>query len=198
MKARSVTPMWIAKIGYIVMALVFCGVGVLFLLRPGISSQAIGVAVGIALVVFGAIRLVGYFSKDLFRLAFQFDLEFGVLLMVLGIVVLIRPADLMRFLAIALGVAILLDGLFKVQIAWDARRFGIKSWPVLMGIAIAAGVAGGFLVFRSALSAQVLTAVLGISLLAEGILNLYTVLTTVYISRHQRPDIIETDQYEIE
>lgn len=190
--------MWIAKIGYIVMALVFCGVGVLFLLRPGISSQAIGVAVGIALVVFGAIRLVGYFSKDLFRLAFQFDLEFGVLLMVLGIVVLIRPADLMRFLAIALGVAILLDGLFKVQIAWDARRFGIKSWPVLMGIAIAAGVAGGFLVFRSALSAQVLTAVLGISLLAEGILNLYTVLTTVYISRHQRPDIIETDQYEIE
>ncbi len=198
MKARSVTPMWIAKIGYIVMALVFCGVGVLFLLRPGISSQAIGMAVGIALVVFGAIRLVGYFSKDLFRLAFQFDLEFGVLLMVLGIVVLIRPADLMRFLAIALGVAILLDGLFKVQIAWDARRFGIKSWPVLMGIAIAAGVAGGFLVFRSALSAQVLTAVLGVSLLAEGILNLYTVLTTVYISRHQRPDIIETDQYEIE
>ena len=197
MKARSVTPMWIAKIGYIVMALVFCAVGVLFIVRPGISAKAIGVAVGIALVAFGAIRLVGYFSKDLFRLAFQFDLEFGVLLMVLGIVVLVRPADLMRFLAIALGVSILLDGLFKVQIAWDARRFGIKSWPVLMGIAIAAGVAGGILVFRSALSAQVLTAVLGISLLAEGILNLYTVLTTVYISRHQRPDIIETDDYEI-
>ena len=27
MKMRCVTPMWIAKVGYIVMSLVFCGVG---------------------------------------------------------------------------------------------------------------------------------------------------------------------------
>lgn len=35
------------------------------------------------------------------------------------------------------------------------------------------------------------TALLGISLLAEGILNLCVVLSTVKIVRHQRPDVIE-------
>lgn len=196
MKTRCVTPMWIAKIGYIVMALIFCAVGFLFIARPDISVTAMGLGAGIALIVFGVVKLVGYFSKDLFRLAFQFDLEFGVLLIVLGIVVLIRPADLMNFLSIALGVAILLDGLFKIQIAWDSKRFGIKSWWLHMAIAVVTGTIGVLLVARSAQSAQVLTALLGASLLAEGILNLYTVLTTVIIVNHQRPDTVEI-KYEI-
>ena len=87
MKMRCVTPMWIAKVGYIVMSLVFCGVGAAFILRPEPSMAVIGRALGIALVVFGGVKLVGYFSGDLFRLAFQYDLAFGILLIALGAVI---------------------------------------------------------------------------------------------------------------
>lgn len=196
MKMRSVTPMRIAKIGYIVMSVMFCIAGALFIALPDISITMIGISMGIAMIVFGIVKLVGYFSRDLFRLAFQFDLELGILLLVLGLIVLIRPDNLMTFICIALGISILTDGLFKVQIALDSKRFGIKSWWVILALAVVAGTIGVFLIFRSAKSAQFLTVLLGVSILAEGILNLYTVISTVLIIKHQQPDVIEIEYSE--
>ena len=196
MKMRSVTPMRIAKIGYIVMSVMFCIAGALFIALPDISITMIGISMGIAMIVFGIVKLVGYFSRDLFRLAFQFDLELGILLLVLGLIVLIRPDDLMTFICIALGISILTDGLFKIQIALDSKRFGIKSWWVILALAVVAGTIGVFLIFRSAKSAQFLTVLLGVSILAEGILNLYTVISTVLIIKHQQPDVIEIEYSE--
>ena len=103
MKVRCVAPMKIAKIGYIVMSVILCMVGLLFIARPGISVKVIGYALGIMMIVFGCIRLVGYFSRDLFRLAFQYDLQFGTLLIALGVIVLVRPRNVMNFIFIALG-----------------------------------------------------------------------------------------------
>lgn len=197
MKMRSVAPMRIAKIGYIVISILFCIAGGLFIVRPDVSVSGIGITVGVAMAVFGVIRLIGYFSKDLYRLAFQYDLEFGILLIVLGLVVLFRPDNFMNFICIAIGVVILLDGLFKIQIAMDSRRFGIGGWWFVLAMAILTGVVGAALVFDSARGAEILTVLLGISLLSEGILNLYTVVSMVRIIRHQRPDTIEAEFYEM-
>ena len=197
MKMRSVAPMKIAKIGYIVISILLCIAGGLFIVRPDVSVSGIGITVGAAMAVFGVIRLIGYFSKDLYRLAFQYDLEFGILLIILGLVVLFRPDNFMNFICIAIGVVILLDGLFKIQIAMDSRRFGIESWWLVLVMAIFTGVVGAALVFDSARGAEILTVLLGISLLSEGILNLYTVISMVRIIRHQRPDTIEAEFYEM-
>lgn len=197
MKMRSVTPMRIAKSGYIIMSAVFCIVGILFIARPELSIKIIGRGLGIAMILFGCIKLVGYFSRDLFRLAFQYDLEFGILLIALGVIVLIRSPNVMNFIFIALGIAILADGLFKVQIAMDSKRFGIAAWWLILLLAVLTGFVGLLLVFRPVESAHVLTMLLGVSLLAEGILNLCVVVSTVKIVKHQRPDVIESEYREI-
>ena len=198
MKNRCTVPMWVAKAGYIVMSLVFCGAGALFIAKPELSAVIIGRALGTAMVVFGAIKLVGYFSKDLFRLAFQYDLGFGLLLIALGILVLTRPAGVLDFIFIALGITILADGFFKIQIAMDARRFGISTWWLTLALAIATGVVGLMLVFRPWDSMRMLTALLGAALLAEGVLNLCVALSTVKIVSHQRPDVIEVTSFVVE
>ena len=197
MKSRSGTPMRIAKTGYIIMSAVFCVVGVLFIALPAQSAVVIGRALGIAMVVFGIIKLVGYFSRDLFRLAFQYDLEFGILLIALGVISLLRTGNVMDFICVTMGVAILADGLFKIQISVDARRFGISSWWTVLLLAITAGGVGLLLIFRPWESVQVLTVLLGIALLAEGILNLCVAVSTVKIVMNQQPDVIETDYYEV-
>ena len=60
-------------------------------------------------------------------------------------------------------------------------------------MAILAVVVGILLVFRTAERVRTLMVLLGISLLADGILNLTTVLTTVKIIHHQFPDIIAVE-----
>ena len=198
MKMRSVAPMKIAKIGYIVMSVLFCAAGVLFIAMPEMSTEIIGVCIGIAMILFGIVKLIGYFSKDLFRLAFQFDLEFGILMIILGVIVLINPENLMVFICIALGISILLDGLFKIRIAMDSRQFGIKSWWLILSLAIVTGVIGVFLIFDSVIGSQILSVLLGLTLLSEGILNLYTVISTVLIVKNQAPDSFEVEAFEID
>ena len=198
MKNRCTIPMWVAKAGYIVMSLVFCGAGVLFIVKPELSAMVVSRALGAAMIVFGLIKLVGYFSKDLFRLAFQYDLGFGLLLIALGILVLAKPAGVLDFIFVALGIAILADGLFKVQIAVDSKRFGISTWWLTVGLAMVTGVVGLALVFRPWDSARLLTTLLGAALLAEGILNLCVAVSTVKIVDHQRPDVIKVTSFEVE
>ena len=195
---RSVTPMKTAKIGYIVLSAVLCVLGLVLILFPEFSSSMLGVACGIVLILFGIVKLVGYFSRDLYRLAFQYDLACGCLLILLGAVMLLRPDSLLNFICVALGIYILTDGLFKIQIAVDARRFGLRRWWLILTEAILAAILGLVLIFRLTDSARVLTVLLGITMLAEGILNLSTVITAVKIVKNQKPDVIDAEFYESE
>ena len=190
--------MRVAKIGYVIMSVVFCVVGILFMVRSDVSTVALGYALGGAMIVFGIIKMVGYFSKDLFRLAFQYDLELGIVLTVLGIIVLAKPFDVMNFIFIAMGIAILTDSLFKARIAYDAKRFGITVWWMILALAIISGVIGVMLTIRPWESARMLTVLLGISLLSDGVLNLCVAISTVKIIKNQYPDVIEADYCEME
>ena len=185
---RSVIPMKSAKIGYIILSVLYCVLGILLITMPELSITALGILLGIGMIVFGIVKIVGYFSKDLFRLAFQYDLAFGGLLIALGIIVLVNPEHLLSFFCIVMGIAVLCDGLFKIQIAIDSKPFGIKTWWVILAFAIITVAAGILLIIRPAEAAHVLTIFLGISMLADGILNLIVALFTVKIIDHQLPD----------
>ncbi len=185
---RSVKLIRAAKAGYIALSATFCALGLLLILRPDISVDWIGVLVGAGLVAFGVIKLVGYFSKDLYRLAFQFDLAFGCLLIAIGAMILLRPGTAMNVLCVAMGVEIIADGLFKVQTAMDARRFGLERWWLIFLVALAAVGMGVALALHPAKGVETLVTLLGVSLLAEGALNLCVALCAVKIIAHQRPD----------
>ena len=99
-------------------------------------------------MIFGIIKIIGYLSKDLYRLAFQYDLAFGIWLMILGIITYFQTAKSMPLLGILVGMIILADGLFRIQLAIDARRFGITKWWLILMIAMIAGILGVILMIR--------------------------------------------------
>lgn len=198
MKLRCVIPMRIAKAGYIIISVFLLSSGILLISLPDISIQIIGKLLGAAMILFGCIKLVGYFSKDLFRLAFQYDLQFGVLIFVLGLLMLVKPSEVVNLLFVALGFAILADSLFKIQIALDSRKFGIGKWWGILALAVITACIALVLVFRPSASAKVLTSLLGATLFAQGCLNLFVAVTTVKIVKHQYPDIIDVDYMEME
>jgi len=197
MKMRSIAPMRIAKTGYVVMSILFCVLGTGLILHADIGTRLLGTLLGIALIVFGIVKIVGYFSKDLFRLAFQYDLEFGSVLAVLGIAVLVHPIHAVNLIVIAMGVLIMADAFFKLRIARDSREFGIGDWWFIFGGAIVAGLLGLLLMFRPGNSAEALITLLGIALVAEGILNLSVAVCTVKIVKNQFPDNIDPDLEDI-
>lgn len=190
---RSTTPMRVAKFGYVVISLLFCALGILMIVLPTVSPETFGIALGCAMVIFGAVKLVGYFSHDLFRLAFQYDLASGLLMLLLGCVLLISPDRMLNILCTVFGILILSDSLLKIQISADARRFGLKRWWLILAVATVSAVFGAILIFRPAESIRIMTVLLGISLFTDGVLNISTALCAVRIIRHQKPDCYETE-----
>ena len=197
-KTRATGPLWAVKTGYIVISALFCVLGVVLFVMAERCVPWIGRALGIGMVVCGAVKLGGYFSRDLFRLAFQYDLAFGILLMAVGIITLCHPGEAMTFLCVMFGIPVLADGLFKIQVAVDAKRFGIGRWWLVLLLAVLTGVIGLLLVLRPTEGAQALVMLMGASLFLDGALNLTVALCAVKVVAHQQPDIIETNDYEIE
>ena len=188
---RSIKSIRAAKAGYIALSALLCALGAFLMLKPGLSIGLTGAIVGVAMIAFGVVKLAGYFSKDLYRLAFQFDLALGILLIALGAVILARPVRAMAMLCVMLGIEIVADGLFKVQTALDARAFGLSSWWLILALGALAGAAGIAVAAHPSGSASVLTTIAGGALAVQGALNLCVALCAVKIIRHQRPDAIE-------
>lgn len=198
MKMRSVLPMRVAKYGYIIVSIVFCIVGLLMMLLPVSSLQIVGYFVGLAMMIFGVIKIIGYFSKDLFRLAFQYDLEFGILLLILGAITLTRPGNIINFICISMGICFIAESLFKIRIALQAKSFGIRNWWMTVLFAVAAVCCGLVLIFRPTEAIQTTVMLLGAALLVEGALNLSIAISFVKIVKHQMPDVIESEYIEIQ
>lgn len=185
-----------AKVGYIALSALLCLFGLLLIIFPDTAANVAGFICAILLIAFGIVKIIGYFSRDIYRLAFQYDLAFGLLMILLGAAMFANPGSLSSFICLSLGLYILTDSLFKIQIALDARRFGVRSWMLILISAVLAGIGGLLLVLRPTESIQVLVVMLGISLLFEGLLNLITVLTSVKVMRELRPDAIEVEYRE--
>lgn len=196
MKSRNVVPMKVAKFGCIALSVVSCGAGIALIAFPAPSARTITVCLGAIMVLFGVIRLVGYFSGDLFRLAFQYDFQFGILLIIMGIITLLRPDGMMNFLCVCMGICTLADCLFRTRTALEAKRFGIRTWWMTMVMAVITGLIGLVLAFRPSTALEVVAIWLGVCLLSDGILNLSVAISLIKIIDHQKPDVIDAEIYE--
>ncbi len=192
---KSEMPTRAAKTAYITMSLIYCALGFTLIIYPNFSAKTVGILCGASMIIFGAVKISGYFSKDLFRLAFEFDLATGIMLIALGTVVIIKPDAFLNLLCVILGITVLIEALFKIQVAVDSKRFGIKRWWLIMSVAILSGICGTLLVFRPDESMVFMLVLLGISLLSSGILDLITVLTAVKIVNNRQPDSKEDIEY---
>lgn len=132
----------IARNGYIVMAVIFCALGIFLMVNPTKAMKIICVLAGILFIADGIIKIIGYFSRDFYCLAFQFDLGFGILMIAIGILILVRRESILRLIFVIFGLVLLADALLRIQMSVEAKKFGLKLWWGIMIIAVVTGVFG--------------------------------------------------------
>nr|WP_326126287.1 DUF308 domain-containing protein [uncultured Oscillibacter sp.] len=168
----------IARIGYNAVSVIFCLAAVLYLLFPQLPPLALCIFSGLLLLIYGIIKIVGYFSEDLFCLAFRYDLAFGLLLLAAGILLLVRHKTAVEYLPGGFGWMVLLDCFFKIQMSEEAKKFGLEQWSTISAAAVITGIIGLFLIlsFSRQNAARILMI---LALLSEGSLNHCVVKLTV-------------------
>ena len=177
----------IAWIGYILISITFYIGGILCIVFPQFHPTNEAVICGTILILYGIIKIIGYLSKDLYCLAFQYDFACGLLLIVLGIILLFADNKYNQYLLSCLGILILLDSLLGIQTSIDAKRFGLHTWSVILTASIISGILSVLLlIMNTKLFA-------GLALLSEGFMRQYIVQCTV---RLQRPHSSDNEMYQ--
>lgn len=161
----------IARDGYVFISIVFYITGLFHMLWLGAAPMAVCIVGGIILISYGIIKVIGYFSNDLYCLAFQYDMGCGLFLVVIGVIILGCNLRIQPYLMPGLGLLILLDSLMKVQTAREARAFGLKSWILLLFLSILAGAFGVLIVIMPFQKLRIVHVITGCGLLAEGAMN---------------------------
>ena len=183
----------IARNGYIVMAVVFCALGIFLMAAPEKAMQIICVLAGILFIADGIIKIIGYFSKDFYCLAFQFDLGFGILMIAVGILILVRKEAILRLIFVIFGLVILTDALLRIQMSVEAKKFGLKLWWAVLLIAVTTGIFGMLLLVDPAGGAKLTVIFTGVAFLLEGILKLCVVVYTVKIRENE--NVVWEDEF---
>lgn len=177
----------LAKAGYLTISVIFYILGAAYIVLPEVPPLTLCVISGVILIAYGVIKIIGYFSKDLYCLAFQYDLACGLFLIVFGIIALVRSQQIIPHLSVGLGTLILLDGLLSIQMSRDAKQFGLETWYVILAAAIVTGVFGSVVIispFHTTLGQHIAA---GCALLAQGFKSCCVVHYTVKSIKHRMP-----------
>ena len=91
----------------IYLLLIVCSilVGAVLLIWPQMGVSVMCKVYGVFLLIYGLGKLSGYFTGDLFQLAFQYDFGLGIVSLILGFVLLLRTEHIVEFLAVCIGIS---------------------------------------------------------------------------------------------
>ena len=160
--------------------------GIVFLAKPTMAADVFCRICGILLLLFGIVKLCGYFSRDLLQLAFQFDFAMGIISSLIGFVMFFWTTKFMEVLIIGIGVFMLCDALLRIQTAFDAKKIGVDHWWIILIMALVTAVIGTMLFLRPYKGRTALVMLIGLNLIIDGILNLFVVRSTVTTIRRKK------------
>ena len=169
--------------------------GIILIAIPSLSDLGVTIMIGVLLIIMGVGKVLGYFSNDIYRLAFQFDLAIGITFTILGVLTLVLTDMVYPTLATGMGIYVILDSLLKVQTGLDARRFGMKCW---LGILISSAAITGFGI-ASILSAHLvipMNIAVGAAMAADAVQNMWITMYTVRVRAKKKSFKVDFDMKE--
>ena len=169
-----------ARVVHVLASLLTIVAGILFCASPELVAVAARWMLGAIFVVTGCARVLGYFANDLYRLAFQYDLALGSFCVIFGVLITISPDYVQPAIPYTVGMYVLIDGLLKLQTAFDARSFGMKQWVGLLASSVLVSIAGVLVLLGIGVIAPA-RILFGIALALDGAENIWNTLATVRV-----------------
>lgn len=94
------------------------------------------------------------------------------------------------------GSALIIDSIFKVIISKDAKKFGLRSWALLLILALLVCVAGILLLFRPTESERLWLVIFGSACILDGVLNFSEKIFMVKVVKNQKKE--EPDEIKVQ
>ena len=160
----------------LLMAVISLILGVIMVIFPQKTMSVICYVIAGAILLYGVIDIISYFTSKSYEGNFSLTLLRGVVASVIGIIIFIRPSYLSTFIPIVLGILLIIDGITSIQKSVFLKNNNVYFWHINMIESILT-LALGIFVLINPLSAQTAIIIcLGISFIWYGITSVWNYL----------------------
>ena len=151
----------------------FCVVmGIALIYDPHFFTRVVGLIVGGIMAVYGAIALMRYFIAHKSDPENATGLVSGIIFVTAGVFIMVRPDFIPKVIALIFGCYMLISGVVNIQEALYVKSRGEAKWLRAFLPGVLTALLGVLLFINPLLLATATLRVLGVCLLAAGILNI--------------------------
>lgn len=134
--------------------------------------KSITVAIGIVLLLIGVFPVIDYFRYRKDGLGASVGLISGIFSIVCGLMLLINEDLLMILIPVFIGVWMIINGINKIQVSFEIKDLGEKSWVITFIYSILIIVLGGYFIVNPISGATTVTSFIGIVLCIYAVLDI--------------------------
>lgn len=144
--------------------------GLLLIVRPIAFIKTIIIIVGIILFVLSIIDFVHYFNSD--QDINNINLFKGIIELIAAILLIFRNDVLIDLFPVILGVIIIFDGIFQLQIALNIKKVNQNDWVFGFVLSLITIIIGAIIVFNPFKTLELILKVAGVVLVVSEVLSL--------------------------
>lgn len=141
---------FLKKMGWtsIITSLGFAIIGLIIAYNPNATFKVISYLIGIAFILFGIIKVIEYFkikgSYDLYN----YELVYGIITILLGVVVIVWSGMIETVLRIFVGIWIIYSGIMRLELSLKVQKMDSdsKAWVIILLIAVAMLLCGIYVI----------------------------------------------------
>ena len=134
--------------------------------------KSITVAIGVVLLIIGVFPVIDYFRYRKDGLGASVGLISGIFSIVCGLMLLINEDLLMILIPVFIGVWMIINGINKIQVSFEIKDLGEKSWIITFIYSILIIVLGGYFIVNPISGATTVTSFIGIILCIYAVLDI--------------------------
>ncbi len=168
-------------------AIILAAIGGVLIFRPEVTMDLLTKAIGILLIVIGAIFVLSFFLRRIPNIDNN-NLVSGVVIVGIGIFVYMKQELFVSFIPILLGIGIVISGIFKLQRGFEIRRMRNGGWAWVAVLGLINILLGTLVLLNPAVIARILMQLIGGFLIFSGLFDL---ITTLVVSRKFSRFIVE-------
>ena len=134
--------------------------------------KSITVAIGVVLLLIGVFPVIDYFRYRKEGLGASVGLISGIFSIVCGLMLLINEDLLMILIPVFIGVWMIINGINKIQVSFEIKDLGEKSWIITFIYSILIIVLGGYFIVNPISGGTTVTSFIGIILCIYAVLDI--------------------------
>ena len=134
--------------------------------------KSITVTIGVILLLIGVFPVIDYFRYRKDGLGASVGLISGIFSIVCGLMLLIKEDLLMILIPVFIGVWMIINGINKIQVSFEIKDLGEKSWVITFIYSILIMVLGGYFIVNPISGATTVTSFIGIILCIYAVLDI--------------------------